>query len=189
MSARATRYVKYGQLSLAFFSLVCLALHPGFVLKWDEGGFSNYGIHIKTVIPYTLGFGLASYLSLLGAHGLRRAGWRRGIFAWLLRCYGLLMLLTLVSTYVYTRSVPLKDFHTVVGIATMLFEPVASLWMYFQLTGTSWSRGLLGIELLGFALGAIDYFDVLHVLFLAQLIIAVPFGFMLVRTSTVTGVA
>jgi hypothetical protein len=51
MKSRAVAFVTYGQLLLAFFLALCVALHPGFVLKSDEGGMSNYGIHLKTFAP------------------------------------------------------------------------------------------------------------------------------------------
>ena len=53
MNSRAAAHIALGQISFGFFITVCVALHPGFVLKWNEGGVSNYGVHLKTALPYT----------------------------------------------------------------------------------------------------------------------------------------
>ena len=183
MSPGTAKHVRNGQLSLALFAGVSVALHPGFVLKWNEGGFSNYGIHAKTFIPYSIAFLLAAYFSLRAASTVGRARVGQRIFKWTLRAYALLMFLNLVSTYGYTRSLPLKDFHTTVGIVTMLFEPAVSVWMYLQLGKSSYSKTLLAGVLVGLLLGVIDYFGFLHILFMAQVVTATSFGFMLVRCS------
>lgn len=181
MSGRASRYVIWSQLSLGGFSVMCVALHPGFVLKWNEGGFSNYGIHIKTSIPYTLAFGLCAYFAIGAARRLRSPKPDLGNLRILLGIYGVLMVLTLVSSYGYSLNVPLKDFHTAVGIVTMLFEPAASVWMYLRLRGSVWDGVLLATELSGFAIAVIDFAKVAHVLFLAQVLTAAAFGFLLVH--------
>ena len=59
---RAVTYIVWGQILFVLFIGVCVALHPGIVLKSNEGGVSNYGIHIKTALPYTLALGLARVL-------------------------------------------------------------------------------------------------------------------------------
>lgn len=181
MRSRASTHVTRGQWSLAFFSLVCLALHPGFVLKWNEGGFSNYGIHIKTAIAYSLGFFLAAYFSWRGARELEGHGARTRTLRNLLYFYGVLMVLCPVSTYGYSRTAALRDFHTIVGIITMLFEPVAAVWLFARLRGVGWDALLLTVEFVGLALAVIDYVKLLHVLFLAQVLTAGAFGFLLVH--------
>ena len=47
-----------GEVLFLFFTAVSVALHPGFVLQRDEGGMSNYGLHVKTAVPYTLALAL-----------------------------------------------------------------------------------------------------------------------------------
>ena len=53
MNSRAAAHIALGQISFGFFITVCVALPPGFVLKSNEGGVSNYGVHLKTALPYT----------------------------------------------------------------------------------------------------------------------------------------
>ncbi len=47
----AVTYVVRGEFAFLLFTGVCVALHPGIVLKWNEGGMSNYGLHLKTAVP------------------------------------------------------------------------------------------------------------------------------------------
>lgn len=162
---------------------MCIALHPGFVLKWNEGGFSNYGIHIKTAIPYSIAFfGCALFAARAGRElvGAQHGAWT---FTVVLFVYAGLMLLTLISTYGYTFNPGLKNAHTAVGIATMLFEPLAALWMFTRLRRSSWTTTLAVMALAGLSLAVIDYLAILHVLFLAQVLTAFAFGALLVRSA------
>jgi hypothetical protein len=189
MSTRASKDATKSQLSLAFFSIVCVALHPGFVLKGNEGGFSNYGIHIKTAIPYSIAFLLAAFYALKAGRELASSDPSVRLLRRLLMTYSALMVLALVSTYGYTLNGTLKDFHFVIGGAVMVFEPVASAWLYAHLRGIKWDGLLFAIEIAGLTLGMIDFFDVLHVLFLAQVLMAAAFGFLLVHAVSRPGLA
>jgi len=181
VKTRAGTYIVYSQLSLLFFMSVCIALHPGLVLKWNEAGLSNYGIHIKTAVPYTLALGLCSFFAIMAARSLGAADRLVKEVRILLSVYGGLVLLSMLSTYVYTLSTPLKNFHIVSNIATVLFGSGASLWMYAKLRASRVDAVWLGIQIAGFILGLIDFFKVLHVLFLAQVFTGVGFGFLVVH--------
>jgi hypothetical protein len=187
MGSRASRYATLSQISLAAFSALCVAMHPGLVLKWNEGGFSNYGIHIKTVIPYSLAFGLCAFFAFRAASSLSKEDPSVRALRHLLGAYGVLMLFTLASTYPYKLNTPLKDIHTAVGIVTLLFEPISSAWMYASRRGLKWDGFLLATALVGLILAVVDLAGILHVLFLAQVFTGVGFGFLLVRT--VSGVS
>ena len=108
MNTRSSKYVTYGQWNLIVFVLLCLSIHPGFVLKRDEGGFSNYGVHIRTVVPYTLTYLGCVIFTLLAAKYLPASGHITRVLAIVLRSYALLCFLLLVSTYGYTLNAPLK---------------------------------------------------------------------------------
>jgi hypothetical protein len=181
MKTPASKYVTYGQWNLLVFVLLCLSLHPGFVLKRDEGGFSNYGIHLKTVIPYTLAYIGCVILTLLAVKHLSSNGQNERVLASVLRSYAFLCFLLLISTYGYSLNAPLKDLHGAVGLLAMVFDPVASIWLAMRMRESIWDRAFLGLELVGLALGVIDLLNVAHVLFASQAVIALGFGFLLVR--------
>jgi len=47
----------------------------------------------------------------------------------------------------------------------------------------NWDRTWFGAELVGLVLGVLDFFKVVHVLFAAQAVIAIGFGFLLVHAT------
>jgi hypothetical protein len=175
----ATWYVALSQVGFAFFLAICVAIHPGLVLKVNEGGMSNYGVHVKTAIPYTLALGMAAALTYQAARLLRTTTTPKRHFKVLLRTYSWLTLLTLLTTYGYTLNAPLKYVHVTVGVAIIVFESVASLWMYRTLRSLG---AILIVQLLGLMLAALTFFGALHVLFLSQILTGGAFAILLVRT-------
>jgi hypothetical protein len=183
MKSRAVVLVACGQFSLLLFLVVCVALHPGFVLKANEGGLSNYGIHQKTAAAYTLALGAPTVLSFLAARLITSGDEASYRFRQLLNSYGWIVLLTLLSTYSYSLNTALRDLHIVIGSVLIVFETVASLWMYRLLGNDRWNLQLLGVQLLGFALAVLTIFGVLHVLFITQVLTCGAFAILLVRTA------
>ena len=180
-------YIVYSQLSLLSFVALCIALHPGLVLKWNEGGLSNYGIYVKTVVPYTLGFALCSFFAFAAARVLAARSQLAKQMRLLLNVYGSLVLFSMLSTYGYTLNTPLKLLHIVSGIAIILFGTGASLWMFARLRSSRSDAAWLALQLTGFVLALIDFFNGLHVLFLAQLLTGVGFGFLAVHAVRRSG--
>ena len=181
--SRAYTYALYSQLTLLVFVGVCLALHPGLVLKWNEAGLSNYGIHIRTAIPYSLAFAGSAALAVMAARATPTDTRARIVLRAILRAYALVSVLALFSTYGYTLNATLKHIHMAAGIAVMVFEPLASIWLYRQLRGFRHDALWLILELAGLLLAAIDLIALLHVLFLAQALTGVSFGVLLVHAT------
>jgi hypothetical protein len=183
MSNRAVGCIAYSQICFGFFIGVCVVIHPGLVLKWNEGGMSNFGIHVKTAIPYTFALGLASLLSHRGAVLLDRFATSTHQFVRVLKTYSWLIAIVLVSTYGYSLDVVLKDIHIATGIAITLFELAASLWMYRYLGRSPRDTTLIAVQLVGFVLAALTFVGALHVLFLTQILTGVSFALLLVRSA------
>lgn len=177
---RVVRDVTSGQVISISFIALCVALHPGFVLKANEGGMSDYGVHLKTVLPYTIALFSAAALSFRAGQFLfvRTSAARR--FKQLLRLYSALTMLTLLSTYPYTLNETFKVIHVGVGVAIVLFETVASCWMYAVLRRYPL---VLIIELVGFVLAGLTFLGVLHVLFLTEALICVGFAWLVIATA------
>src|ERR1017187_4279635 len=183
MKSRAVAYIACGQISLAVFLVVCVALHPGFVVKANEGGLSNYGIHRKTAAAYTLALGAPAFLSFLAARLITSSEIMAARFRLLLSSYGWIVLSELLTTYSYSLNTPLRDLHIVVGSVLVVFETSASVWMYRLLGNNRWNLQLLGVQLLGFVLAVLTIVGVLHVLFISQLLTCGAFAILLVRTA------
>lgn len=171
------RRVAAGQVTFALLIGLCVALHPGFVLKVDEGGMSNYGIHVKTALPYTVALLAPVLLTLDVARQAVATSMAAKRFVSLLRLYSGLLFLTLVTTYPYPLNVGLKDLHIAVGVAIIVFESAASLWIY---RATKTMAPALFIQYAGLVLAALTFFGVLHVLFLSQLVTGIAFAVLLV---------
>jgi hypothetical protein len=174
-----SRELAFGQIGAVGLILLCVALHPGFVLKANEGGMSNYGVHIKTTIPYSCGLLLAACTALRSAR-LFVGSATTNTFNRLLILYGVLTIVTLATTYGYTLNTPLKDFHLGVGVIIETFEFLSSVWMFRNVRRNSVA---VAIGIVGYALALLTYVGLLHLLFLTQVLIGTSFGVLLVGSS------
>lgn len=181
--SRVTLSIALGQIGFAVFLAVCVALHPGFVLKSDEGGMSNYGVHLKTAVPYTLSLGLPAFFSFRAAGALKREHDALPQFQGLLRVYGLLALLTLLSTYSYSLNTGLRDIHIVIGSALTVFLMAASTWIFVMLRTVRWFGALWALELVGFVLAALTIVGALHLLFVSEVLCAGAYSVFLIYGS------
>lgn len=182
MTNGVARLVARGQLCLWIFLVVCIALHPGLVLKRDEGGLSNFGIHLKTVIPYSLALILGATYSYRATRLMRADDHASVVMRWMLLVYALLLALSLISTYVYKLGNLLNDLHVGINIATALFETTAAVWIAFTWRADTAMLVIFGFEVSGFVLGALTLTNVVHLVFVAEVLVGVGFGFLLYRS-------
>jgi hypothetical protein len=180
---RAVTCVVRGELAFLFFTGVSVALHPGFVLKWDEGGMSNYGLHIETVIPYTLGLSMLTAYSWRAARLYAGADRRSRRMCSVLTAYGAVVLSVMLSSYFYSRNIELRDLHFSFCTLLVVLVCVASLWMYRLWLPSRQSNLLFSIQLLGDLLALLTLVGALHVLFLAEMLSNIGFFALLVRTG------
>src|SRR5271156_1027038 len=99
---RAYQLLAAGEAAFLVFTSVCVALHPGFVLKGNEGGLSDYGVHIKTAVPYTLSLALLVLCNLRAAFLYPEGDRETRRLRFLMLTYCGVVGLILLSTYVYT---------------------------------------------------------------------------------------
>lgn len=178
--SRPARDVAIGQMGFALLIAVCVALRPSLVLKANEGGISNFGVHAATVVPYTLALGLPAVFSATAARGLRDVPARARRLRTTLLCYSALITLTLLSTYPYRLDRTLTDLHDALGIVLTLFESVVSVWMCYVLGRF---RLVLSAQLAGLVVGGLTMSGVLHVLFVSEMVSGLAFAFLLVLTT------
>jgi hypothetical protein len=178
--SNAARFVALGQWGFALGVGVAVALHPGFVLKANEGGISDYGVHLTTALPYDLALMCAAFGAYVAARRARdSANLPRGLRTVLLT-YAILITLTLASTFGYTLDRPQRDLHVGTGTALAVFEVVASLWMYRVRRG---DLPLVLVQLTGFVLGALTIVGLTHLLFVSEIVTGVSFAVLLYRTT------
>ncbi len=180
---RAYRLMVAAEVGFLVFTSVCIALHPGFVLKGNEGGLSDYGVHLKTAVPYTFSLALLSLCNLRAAllypeSDRRTRRLRRLIFA-----YCGVVGLVLLSTYVYTLNGVLKELHYGLGSLLIVVVTVGSIWMYRLWPPSALLRLFLVVQITGDALNLATSVGALHVLCLAELLSNVGFALLLIRTG------
>jgi hypothetical protein len=176
----AATFVAVGQWGFAGGVAIAVALHPGFVLKANEGGISDYGVHLRTAVPYDLALVCAALGAYLAAtHARDSANLLRGLRTVLL-AYATLVAVTLASTFGYTLDRPQRDLHVGVGIVVTVFEVVATLWMYGERRG---DLHLVLVQLAGFVLGALTIVGLIHLLFVSEIVTGGSFAIVLYRTT------
>jgi hypothetical protein len=159
---------------------LCVVLRPGFVLKVNEGGVSNYGVHVKTAVPYYLALTVAAVGAYLAATRARDSMELPQRLRALLLCYATLIVLTLASTFAYTLDKPQRDLHVGVGIVLTVFEILASLWMYRERRG---DLGLVLVQLAGVVVAALTIVGLVHLLFVSEIVTGASFAVLLFRTT------
>lgn len=170
-----------GQISFWCFTVVCVSLHPGFVLKANEGGMSDYGSHAKTFAFYTLALAVTAGFSLVAARNLAAFPRARGM-VWVLRGYGTMLIVVLFSTYPYKLDTVLRDIHITFGVVLALVELAGSIWMYRRARSGRLDTAAFGVQLIGLFLFVLTASG-LHLLFASQMTIAVGYGSLLVRST------
>lgn len=184
MKHEITRSLLLGQLCLFFFLLICFLLIPHFLLEQNEGGVSNYGLYARTIIPYTLGFGLCGLFTISAA---RRIPNKPSAYLWLKRLLtllGAMYIAALVSTYGYKVNRVLDDAHIYASFALVATQLVLGAWFAASLVPGGVNYILAAIQYIGFVLVALNYFGLIHTLFLAELLTSLAFGVLLVRTTS-----
>jgi hypothetical protein len=180
----AVWWVVIGEVTFLCFMGASVALHPGYVLARHEGGISEYGVHVKTAVLYTIAWAVLAVGNLraarmCGGHGVRSETVRK-----LLMFYSATICLVLVSTYFYSLDAVLKYIHYGFGAVLVTFMSVAAYWCYRQLTGVSWVRAILWIQVLGTTAALLSIVGILHVLFCAETISNVGCAILLAKTCS-----
>jgi hypothetical protein len=180
---RAVTYIVWGQILFAFFIAVCVALHPGIVLKSNEGGVSNYGIHVKTALPYTLALGLLALYSRRAAVLYSASDPLTRRLRRVLTAYSVIVMVMLFSTYVYSLNHILRDIHIGLGTGLIVFESFAAIWMFSRLRRRFWDGVFLLTQFAGGLLALVTIVGELHVLFLAEELANTGFACLLIHTA------
>jgi formate hydrogenlyase subunit 3/multisubunit Na+/H+ antiporter MnhD subunit len=176
----AATFVALGQWGFALGIAIAVSLHPGFVLNANEGGISDYGVHLKTALPYDLALACAALGSYVAARHARDSAKLPPNLRTVLLTYAGLVALTLATTFGYTLDRPQRDLHVIVGTVLTVVEVVASWWMYRERRGDLW---LALVQLVGFVLGALTITGLIHLLFVSEMMTGASFALLLYRST------
>jgi hypothetical protein len=182
MMDKNTRLIITSQLSLLVMIILCVLLSPRFLFSHNEGGISNYGVNSRTVVPYSLAFGLSAGLLYLAAYELpKKMGERsrRAIYT----TSATLLLAVLLTTYGYKTSALRDHLHTTATIVAFIFQMGAGIWIARSLRPGTLSSVLLVIQATTFLIVLLTFFGLLHFLFIAEVLTIFSYGSLLVRSS------
>jgi hypothetical protein len=176
--ATVTRCLWISQIALTSLLALCSCIAPSVVSS--DGGVSNFGNQLTTVVPYTLSFSLSVLFLSFAAAALARVRPDRKWYGLSLVGVALLDLLVLVSTYPRHINLSYSELHDDLGIALFAYEFVWSIWLLIR----GWGRdaaGLFLIEVGGSLVGLLSILKIVHLLYYGQIIGAIGFGLLLVR--------
>lgn len=181
-SLRAVRWVIFGEAAFLFFMGASVALHPGYVLASHEGGISEYGLHIKTAILYTLAWTLLACGNMRAARVCDGRGARSCRVRKLLLTYCVVSGFVLISTYFYSLDSVMKYVHYSFAAILVVFMSFATYWLCRQLAGVRWVPIILWVQVLGSVVALLSVVGVLHVLFFAEAVSNVGCAILLAKT-------
>ena len=176
--ATVTRSLWISQIALTSLLALCSCIAPSVVSS--DGGVSNFGNRLTTVVPYTLSFSLSVLFLTFAAAALVRVRPDRKWYGLTLVGVAVLDLLVLVSTYPRHINLSYSELHDDLGIALFAYEFVWSIWLVIR----GWGReaaGLFLIEVAGSLVGLLSILKIVHLLYYGQIIGAIGFGLLLVR--------
>ncbi len=161
-----------------------VALHPGYVLARYEGGISEYGVHVKTAVFYTLAWAVLAGGNMRAARACCGRGVRSEKVRKLLLFYSAASFLVLISSYFYSLDSVLKYIHYGFGAVIVVFMSTAAYWLCRQLTDVSWARAVLWVQVTGSLAALLSIVGVFHVLFCAETISNVGCAILLAKTCS-----
>jgi hypothetical protein len=184
MNSRLLRWVVFGEIAFLFFMGAGVALHPGYVLARHEGGISEYGVHVKTAVFYTLAWVVLAGGNMRAARACGGRGVRSEKVRKLLLFYSAASFLVLISSYFYSLDAVLKYIHYGLGAVLVVFMSTAAYWLSRQITDVAWARATLWVQLLGSVAALLSIVGVLHVLFSAETISNVGCAILLAKACS-----
>jgi hypothetical protein len=184
VNSRLLRWVVFGEVSFLFFMGAGVALHPGFVLARHEGGISEYGVHVKTAVLYTLAWALLAGGNMRAARACAGRGVRSEKVRKLLLFYSAASLFVLMSTYFYSLDAVLSYIHYGFAAVLVVFMSAAAYWLYRQLSDVPWARAALWIQVIGSVSALLSIVGAIHVLFCAETISNVGCAILLAKTCS-----
>lgn len=179
---RAVRYIIFGEVVFLLFMGISVTLHPGFVLARREGGISEYGLHIKTAVLYTVAWAALALGNMRAAREYADGNAHSRTVRKLLLSYSLVSFLVLVSTYAYSLNAVLKYIHYGFGAILIVLMSWVSFWMYRHLPPSPLTRILLYTQVLGSVAALLSIVGVVDVLCAAETLSNVGCAILLART-------
>jgi hypothetical protein len=164
------------QIVLASLLVLCSVISPSVVST--DGGVSNFGNRLATVVPYTLSFSLCALFLCVSAAALMTTYPTRRRYGLALVGIAVLDLLVLVSTYPRHINLLYSEIHDDLGIALFAYEFVFSIWLLVRSPGRA-TVACFALEVGGSLVGLLSILKVVHLLYYGQMLGGIGFGLLL----------
>jgi hypothetical protein len=155
----------------------CLAINPSAVAV--KRGFSYYGTHLETIVPYSVGFALCALFTALAVSRMRLDA----LHLRRLRTVLIVILALLVGIPLTPYSVDLVFDWLHMGVSAFLFGVafMAGVWLAHRVVGGLLAHGLLGAQLAGGGLSLASQLGTLDYMIPGQFVFQMAFSLLLVR--------
>jgi hypothetical protein len=154
---------------------ICLIIDPSYLLQVDQGGVSNYGTQLDTLIPYFAGISAAAVTTLMAA----RRRYLDDNFAGYLRYLGWIYAVSAVTTLPYQLNETLRLIHELSTVALFLYGTAGAVWLFTRLDRSASLWGAVSLLMLGFTITLDNYFGGVTLLLLGELFSLVGFAWLL----------
>lgn len=171
-----SRYVLWSQLALLITLIICVVIRPAIVFSKNQGGLSNYGTEMPTLLFFSAGLWICIGLLVTVLYRLKNhsLSW---VLLSLILGYGLLT----ISTYPYKINELFENIHILVGFFVALLQLVLATFIAIRLRFDGVARVALCIMILGVVVGILTAIQTINQLFTAQFISAIGFGIIFIH--------
>lgn len=171
------KYLVYSQVSLLFLLGVCTVIIPSVAKK--EGGVSNFGNHISTVVIYIMAFLLDATFLYLAASKIQKYNKKliyisRGI---MVLCG--LLIAVLVSTFPRHFNYTFSAIHDYIAIILYSYQLLITLWI-IKKKFSSLVFTFLIIQFVGSAISLLSILKVVDLLYVGQIVGSLGFALVLI---------
>jgi len=170
-------YLGLSQILLLGLLLICSFIVPSVAIS--NGGASNFGNHLSTVVLYILSFSLCSFFLILAAVKLIQMSRSLRIVAGLLLLLSLLYMLVLISTFPRRISWTYSVIHDDLAIILFAYEFLLSLWLVVKPNNINVIAAFL-IELGGSFIALLTVLNFFNLLFVGQTVAGLGFALLLI---------
>ncbi len=171
------KYLIFSQASLLILLGVCTLIIPSVAEK--EGGVSNFGNHISTVLLYSLSFVLEASLIYLAAIKIQKIDKKLAYIAKGLIVLSVLLLVLLISTFPRHISYTFSAIHDYIAIVLYSYQFLIGLWIITKKYNSKLLVFII-IQMIGSAISLLSILKYIDFLYVGQIVGSVGFSLVLI---------
>lgn len=165
--------------TVLLLSLLCsVAIEPSFVFHLPQGGLSNYFTDGATMTILSFGFLVAASLFGWAGHRVSDFLLRRVLYG-----YAVLLLVLIISTYPYKSNELFETIHIVTGLTVATYQIVTTYLLRKYIHTPQTKRLIIGIFILSMIASVLTIFNIVGLLFVAQIFAGLYYGITLISAA------